>query len=131
MQDFDVILGMDWLTKYHAIIDCNRNQVRFQPPGEEQFVFNGVLRQGRLQVISAMKARRMLNKGCIGYLASVVDTTVEQNLKPEDVSVVQEFLEVFPEDLPGFPPDREIEFVIDFFTRDSSYFESTVQNGPS
>ena len=104
---------MDWLTKYHAIIDCNRKQVKFQPPGEEQFVFNGVPRQRKLQVISAMKAKRMLNRGCMGYLASVMDTTVEQTLKSEDVSVVQEFLEVFPEDLPSLPPEREIEFVID------------------
>ena len=46
-------------------------------------------------------------------MASVVDTKVEQKLKPEDVPVVNEFLEIFPEDLPGLLPDREIEFGID------------------
>ena len=55
----------------------------------------------------------MLDSGCVGYLASVVDTSLEQHSKPEDVPVVQEFLEVFPEDLPGLPPDREIEFIIE------------------
>ena len=43
----------------------------------------------------------------------MVDTSLEQHSKPEDVPVVQEFLEVFPEDLPGLPPDREIEFIIE------------------
>ena len=46
-----------------------------------------------------MKAQRLLDKGCTGYLASDVDVSVEQKLKPEDVSVVQDFLDVFPEDL--------------------------------
>ncbi|XP_062113261.1 uncharacterized protein LOC133824401 [Humulus lupulus] len=59
------------------------------------------------------EARRLLESGCMGYLASVVDTYKEQKLKPKDVPVVRDFLEVFPEDLPGLPPDREIEFVIE------------------
>ena len=50
----------------------------------------------------------MINKGCIAYLACVVDTTIEHKLKPEDIPVVNEFLDVFPKDLPGLPPDREI-----------------------
>ena len=52
-----------------------------------------------------MKARRLLDSGCIGYLASVVDAELEQKLEPKNVPVVLEFLEVFPEELPGLPPD--------------------------
>ena len=113
MPDYEVILGMDWLSKYHATIDCQKKIVIFRPPEEEEFLFIGTTYKLRTPIISAMKARRLLDSGCIGYLASVVDTHVEQCLKPEDVPVVREFLEVFPEDLPGLPPDREIEFVID------------------
>ena len=51
----------------------------------------------------------MINKGCVAYLACDVDTTIEQKSKP----MVNEFLDVFPEDLPGLPLDKEIEFVID------------------
>ena len=51
--------------------------------------------------------------GCIGYLASVVDVSAELKVKPEDVHVVNKFVDVFPEDLPGLPPDREIDFFID------------------
>ena len=60
-----------------------------------------------------MKAQSLLERGCTGYLASVVDVSVEQKLKPEDVPVVQDFLNVFPKDLLGLPPKREIDFVID------------------
>ena len=54
-----------------------------------------------------MKAQRLLERGCTGYLASVVDVSVEQKLKPKDVPVVQDFLEVFPKNLPSFPPEIE------------------------
>ena len=53
-----------------------------------------------------MKASKLLRNWCIGYLASVVDVLIEQKVKPEDVHVVNEFVDLFPEDLPGIPPDR-------------------------
>ena len=56
MQNFEVILGMDWLTKYHATIDCNKKIVIFQPPGEEQFMFNGISFSRSLLIIYALKA---------------------------------------------------------------------------
>ena len=62
-----------------------------------------------LLVISAMQARRLLRNGCEGYLASVRDTR-ETELKLEDILVVKDFPNVFPEELPGLPLDREIEF---------------------
>ncbi|XP_028105086.1 uncharacterized protein LOC114304117 [Camellia sinensis] len=62
--------------------------------------------------IEALQARRLLRNGCEGYLASMTDT-YETKLKLEDILVVKEFSDVFPEDLPGLPPDREIEFAIE------------------
>ena len=85
----------------------------FHPPNADQFVFKGIHTSSRFPLISAIKDQRLLERGCIGYLASVVDVSVEQKLKPKDVPVVQNFLDVFPEDLLGLPPEREIDFVID------------------
>ena len=53
----------------------------------------------------------MLQNGCQGYLASIVDTTQERKDEPQDIPIVREYLSVFPKDLPGLPPNREIEFV--------------------
>ena len=53
-----------------------------------------------------------MSKGCTGYLAYVVDVSKE-SLKVEDIPVVREFSDVFPEELPGLPPDREVEFSIE------------------
>ncbi|CAL9006658.1 unnamed protein product [Prunus brigantina] len=59
-----------------------------------------------------MTAIRLLKKGCSGYLAHVIDTR-DNGFKLEEIPVVQEFPDVFPEDLPGLPPHREIEFIIE------------------
>ena len=83
MLDFEVILGMDWLSKYHASIDCNDKRVVFQPPGEEKFTFLGSSKKKMVPIISMIKARKLLEKGCTGYLANVMDTREEVKMKPE------------------------------------------------
>ena len=63
-------------------------------------------------MISALRANYLLSKGCRGFLASVVDLQ-KKELEIEYILVVLEFLDVFPEDLPGLLLDREVEFSID------------------
>ncbi|XP_022868611.1 uncharacterized protein LOC111388159 [Olea europaea var. sylvestris] len=63
-------------------------------------------------VISAINARRLLNKGSHAYLAHVIDTDVSK-LKLEDIPVVKDFPDVFSEELPGLPSDRDMTFTID------------------
>jgi hypothetical protein len=112
MHDFDVILGMNWLAAYHASVDCFEKEVVFRPPGELEFRFKGSRLPTLPHMISALRANRFLRKGCRGFLASVVDLQ-KKELEIVDIPVVREFPDVFPEDLPGLPPDREVEFSID------------------
>ena len=63
-------------------------------------------------MISAIKARKLLNSRCIGFLASIVDLSKETELTPEDVPMVRGYVLVFSKDLPGLLPDREIVFNI-------------------
>ncbi|GJR31055.1 putative reverse transcriptase domain-containing protein [Tanacetum coccineum] len=80
---FDVIIGMDWLAKYHALIVCDEKVVRI-PYGDEVLIIRGDDYDGDPQVTSK----------------KTKDQSKEKRL--EDVPIVQEFPEVFPEDLPGF-----------------------------
>ncbi|XP_077234212.1 uncharacterized protein LOC143876395 [Tasmannia lanceolata] len=112
MKDFDVILGMDWLAANHASLDCHSKLVTFQMPGQRRFSFIGSPGGAPTQIISACKASRLLRKGCEGFLASISEVSQEA-LRLEDITIVRDFPDVFPEDLPGLPPDREIEFSID------------------
>ena len=62
-------------------------------------------------MIYAISVRWVLQKGCKGYLAHVVDARSDE-VRLEDVPVVREFLDVFPGDLPSLPPERETDFPI-------------------
>ena len=64
------------------------------------------------RVISFLKAQRMVGKGCLSYLAFVRDVGAETP-SIDSVPVVRDFPNVFPADLPGMPPDRDIDFGID------------------
>ncbi|KAJ8773598.1 hypothetical protein K2173_005844 [Erythroxylum novogranatense] len=59
-----------------------------------------------------MAAERMMSKGCEAYLAYVLDTKADGG-RLEDIPIVREFPDVFPEELPGLPPPREIEFSVE------------------
>ncbi|KAM1751604.1 hypothetical protein ACFX11_009697 [Malus domestica] len=110
--DFDVILGMDWLHYNCAKMDCYEKTVTFHLLSLPVVTFVGVRNKLRHGIISAVKAKRLLKKGCQGYLAHVV-LNEDTPIRVEDVRVVRHFPEVFPDDLPRLPPDKEIKFTID------------------
>ena len=116
MRDFDVVLGMDWLSRHRATLDCYKKEVKLHRPGKLEVKFRGICRELSSSMISAMTAQRMLRKGCQGYLAYVVETGKEGTLVDE-IPVVKEFPNVFPDDIAGLPPEREVEFTIDLIPR--------------
>ena len=112
IHDFDIILGMDWLSKHRATLDCYKKEVRLVRPEEPGVIFRGIRREIAPSLINAMTASKMLRKGCQGYLAFVVDRR-QEGTRLEDIPIIKEFPDVFPDDISGLPPDREVEFTID------------------
>ena len=112
LKGLDVILGMDWLSLNYASMDCFRKEVILRRLGLPVVIFYGERRRAPSGLISAISARWLLQKGCKGYLAHVVDTRSNE-VRLKDVPVVREFLVVFPDDLPSLPPERETDFPID------------------
>ncbi|GKF13393.1 hypothetical protein Tco_0054855 [Tanacetum coccineum] len=86
LGSFDVVIGMDWLSKYHAKIICDEKVVHILID-DETFII-------RAQVMEKKSDEKRL----------------------EDIPVVREFSEVFPEYLPGLPPARQVEFQIDLIS---------------
>ncbi|GJV24840.1 putative reverse transcriptase domain-containing protein [Tanacetum coccineum] len=116
---FDVIIGMDWLRRCHAVIVCDEKLVQI-PYGNETLTFCGNKssngRESRLTVISCSKAQEYMAKGCQVFLAQISAKKEEdksEGKQIKDVPIVRDFPEVFPEDLPGLPPARPVEFQID------------------
>ncbi|GKD79425.1 putative reverse transcriptase domain-containing protein [Tanacetum coccineum] len=93
---FDVIIGMDWLAKYHVVIVCDEKIVHIPFQNEILIVCGDGICHVFLAHVTTKKAE---------------DKSKEKRL--EDVQIVQDFPEVFLEDLPGIPPTRQVEFQID------------------
>ncbi|KAL2230890.1 UNVERIFIED_CONTAM: Transposon Ty3-G Gag-Pol polyprotein [Sesamum indicum] len=111
LKEFDVILGMDWLAQHKAIVDCYKKEVIIECFGESKVIFVGDRQVVPVCVISAMEARRLMLEGCEAYLAHVVDTE-KVNPTLEEIPVMRDFPGVFPDDLPGLPPHRKVDFAI-------------------
>nr|GEW70912.1 putative reverse transcriptase domain-containing protein [Tanacetum cinerariifolium] len=115
LGSFDVIIGMDWLTKYQGVIICYEKIVRV-PFGREMLIFQGnednQREESRLNNISCTKAQEYLSKGCDVFLADITMKEAKDKSKGkrlEDVPIIKDF----PEDLSGIPPARQVEFQID------------------
>ncbi|GJY56659.1 putative reverse transcriptase domain-containing protein [Tanacetum coccineum] len=112
MSDFDIILGMDWLSEHRATIDCHSKRVIFGDLNNPEFIYHGSRLGKPLKIISALKARTLISHGCEGFLASIKDTSLD-GPRLESHPVVRNFPDVFPDELPGLPPEREVEFTIE------------------
>ncbi|KAK4400598.1 hypothetical protein Sango_1165900 [Sesamum angolense] len=109
LKEFDVILGMDWLAQHRAVVDCYKKEVMIESSGKPKVVFMGDRQVVPVCVISAIEARRLMLEGCEAFLPHVIDAEkVSPTLK--EIPVLRDFLEVFPDDLPGLPPHREVDF---------------------
>ncbi|GKC07263.1 putative reverse transcriptase domain-containing protein [Tanacetum coccineum] len=113
LGSFDVIIGMDWLSKYHAVIICNKKVIRI-PYDNKVLMIHGdgsdERSKSKLSIISCTKTQKYIQKGCYVFFAQI--TNKKDNDKPkekrlEDVPILRDFPEVFPEDLPGLPPTQE------------------------
>jgi hypothetical protein len=108
MKDMDVILGMNWLEENGAQIDCREKTMSLRNPRGGRIVYQGdqhVHIEVQLQ-LNALKESRL-----------------------EDIPVVNEFQDVFPQELPGMPLDREIEFTIDLILGTSPIAQAPYKMG--
>ncbi|KAA3487660.1 DNA/RNA polymerases superfamily protein [Gossypium australe] len=110
--EFDLILGIDWLVKHRANLDCAAKRMVLKTPEDKEVIMIGERRNYLSNVVSGLKAERLVRKGCEAILA-FISALAAKGLSVENVRIVKEFTDVFPEELPGLPPDREVEFGIE------------------
>ncbi len=106
IREFDLVLGMDWLTRYHVVFDCERRRVHLREPGYPKLVFQACKSMFFTMYISATQARRLIQGGCSVYLA-LVDLVTRPSPSLSGIPIVRKFQDIFPDELPGMTPERE------------------------
>ncbi|KAI3754694.1 hypothetical protein L1987_54482 [Smallanthus sonchifolius] len=112
LGSFDIIVGMDWLSKNRAEIISHDKIVHLPLPSREVLSVQDEKSGAVIGIISFMKAQKCLCKGHTAILALVAEQPSEEK-KIDDIPIIRDFSEVFPKDLPGLPPHRQVEFWID------------------
>ncbi|XP_021992051.1 uncharacterized protein LOC110888857 [Helianthus annuus] len=111
LAGFDVVLGMDLLSHNQACIACDKKLIEVKSPSGEMLTIHGDLHYSLPEKVSLLKASKCLKSGCVIYMEQV--TIDEPKPKIEDISVIYEYPDVFPEELPNLPLEGQAEFRID------------------
>ncbi|GJR81778.1 reverse transcriptase domain-containing protein [Tanacetum coccineum] len=115
LGSFDVIVRIDWMAKHRAEVVCYKKYIRV-PYGNDMWIIqgerSGIKNESRLEVISSIRTQKYINQGCQVFLIQMMkeEETEIPERRIKDVPVVRDFLEVFPEDLPGLPPTRQVDY---------------------
>ncbi|TYK23869.1 putative DNA/RNA polymerases superfamily protein [Cucumis melo var. makuwa] len=125
-----VLFDLDFLFTYHESMDCNKKEVIFRKQGFAEVVFRGGRKIFSMSLISILKANKLLRKGFTTFLAHMVEVQREK-LKREDAPIMKEFLDVFPDNLSTFPPDKEIKFTIELLPRTAILSQAPYRMAPS
>ncbi|WMV55438.1 hypothetical protein MTR67_048823 [Solanum verrucosum] len=107
---------MTWLSPYYGVLNCNTKSVTLEILGREKVEWEGVYKPKQAKNTSSIRATKLVGHGYFSYLPHIRDVRVETP-SIESILVVSEFREVFPNDLPGMPPDKDIDFCIDLEPR--------------
>ncbi|KAD5318373.1 hypothetical protein E3N88_18319 [Mikania micrantha] len=108
---FDVVIGMDWLAMNKVELNCEHKIITIPLTNDKKMVVIGHKVRELPHIISYAKTEKYSRKGNITYLAYVI--TKKEDAVPKEIPIVSEYLDVFPEELPGVPPPRQVEFRID------------------
>ena len=106
MHDFDVIFGMDWLSRHRAHLDCFERRVVFRPIGEREFSFRGSLSLRRQPVMSFLEACSLICFACPAFLVYLIFSHAGESSDsrvPYDVPVISEFVNMFSNELSSLP----------------------------
>ncbi|XP_024977651.1 uncharacterized protein LOC112515213 [Cynara cardunculus var. scolymus] len=111
LGSFDIIVGMDWLIKNRAKISCFEKIIRIRLPEGGILEVHGEKTRRGIKIVTCLKMRKYLRKDCIAFLAHVMDKKAEEK-RVQDILIIRDFPEVFPDELPGIPPPRQVEIYI-------------------
>ena len=114
LGSYDMIIGMDWLEKHKVVLDCYAKTLNYKDNFGTTRTTQGIPKPMPIRQVSTMQLKKCMRKGCQVYVIQVMDL-LEREDKPklEDFIVLDEFRDMFVDEIPELPPRREIDFSID------------------
>ena len=112
-------MGMDWLEKKQVILSCFQNIFTCLNKDGERITIVGIPRKISLRQISALQMKRVVRKGCKVFVVHIINNEqVNEENKPkfDDIPILQDFVDVFSEEILGFPPKRDLDFTIELIS---------------
>eukprot|EP00253_Pinus_taeda_P011491 PITA_11491 len=114
LGSYDVLIGMDWLERNWSLVDCKTKVIYCKDQDGHRKEIQGIQRPMQIRPITATQLAKCIRKGCQLYAIQVGFADSKGKAAALDnIPVVQEFADVFPEEIPGLPPKRNIDFTIE------------------
>ena len=116
LGSYSILISMDWLEQHRVILNFYDKTFTCINKDGKPISVKGIFRKKTVRKISALQLKRDIRKCCKAYAVTVTD---EENLnkidklKLEDIPVLREYADVFPEEILGLPPKRELYFTIE------------------
>ncbi|KAL2900382.1 Dynein heavy chain 9 axonemal, partial [Bienertia sinuspersici] len=130
LRDFEVILGMDWRSKYKARIECHNQKISLKGPKGNRISYQGMICKRGVKIVSIMTFQLYVRKGYPIYLFHVQDMDLEEEKGIRKFHVVNEFEDVFQEELPRMPLVREMDFKIYLIPRTGANSKAPYRMAP-
>ena len=113
LGSYDILIGIDWIEVHRVKLDCYHKKFECMDEEGNPRVVRGIPEVFFVRQISAVKMKNLCRKGCRLYASHVLEAAENETPRLEEFHVLQEFRDVFPDEIPGLPPKRDIDFTID------------------
>ena len=120
LGSYEVLIGIDWLEKHQVILNCFQKTFTCLNNEGEIITITGIPRKKSVRQISALWIKKVVRKG---YKVFVVHITNNEQIGKEDkqgfedILILQDFVDVFSEEISGLPPKRDLDFTIKLVSR--------------
>jgi hypothetical protein len=113
LGSYDLLIGMDWLASYKTKMDCYHKTLECVDEEGRKMTLQGIQKPVSVRQISTLQMKKYCRKGCSLYAIQVLESVKDDKPNLEDHPILREYKDVFPEEVPGLPPRRDIDFSIE------------------
>jgi hypothetical protein len=113
LGSYDLLIGMDWLAAYKTKLDCYHKTLEFVNEERRIITLHGIQNPISVRQISSLQMKKYCRKGCSLYSIQVLESVENEKPNLEGHPILREYKDVFPKEVSGLPPRRDIDFLIE------------------